>query len=162
MTNGLPQMERTGSGDWHVDITTLPVQVRDGDSVQVVSMVSIRRIQDGSFIWWMLLPGMGTHSDLVPLIVTKLKELLGMDKQPRRILMDNGLLFKKLAAQIEVFTTEQQLPIEVIFKAPRRPHATGRIEESPGKMSRQLEKLPGYVDWRRGGSARPDVGSCLL
>jgi hypothetical protein len=74
MTNGLPYIERTGGGDWHMDITTLPIWVRDGDSAK-------------------FLVGVVMQDEVVPRILIKIKELREMHKHPRQIFMDNGSQF---------------------------------------------------------------------
>lgn len=163
MTKGLPHIERTGGGDWHVDITTLPVRVRDGDSAQVASIVSIRHLHDGSFLWSKLLAGIGLGNEVVPQILAKIRELLDLHEHPSRILIANRSAFGGLADQLNALIGKLQLPlpIRVVLKEAWKPRSTGRIEASVGKMNRQLEVLPGYVDWRRGGSARSDVDKLL-
>src|SRR5690349_7293303 len=128
MKTGLPQMERTGSGDLHVDITTLPVRVRDGDSAQIASMVSIRHLEDGSFLWWMLLLGTGTHREVVHLIVAQIRELLKLHEHPRRILIVNRSAFRGLADQLHALVGKLELQIQVYVKVPGLPRATARIE----------------------------------
>jgi hypothetical protein len=159
MSTRLPKVENKGSGGLHVDMITLPIRVCIDESAHSVQMMSIQDQQDGSFLWWMLLPGTSMHDEVVNQIVAKIKEILVMDKHPRRIFTDNGSSFKNLAKQLKVSTTEQQVPIEVIHVEPGHPRAAERA--SLEVIWDQLKDVPGYVDGRHGGTTRPNVNELL-
>jgi hypothetical protein len=161
MSTRLPNGENKGSGGWHVDITTLPIRVRINEAAHNVKMISIGDQQNGSLLWWLLLPATSMHDEVVNLIIAKMKEIVVTDKRPRQIYVDNGSSFKNLAKQLNVSTTEQQVPIEVIHIEPGRPRAAGRIEASLEVIWNQLNDVPGYVDGRHGGTTRPNVDELL-
>lgn len=152
-----PHMASARDSAWRFDVATLPLPIRVGDSAEAISMLNIRDQEDGKYLGWMLMKQTEVTTKIVGQTMAKIKEVLEKNPHPNYIYIDNGLMARSLVKQLDIFLTEQQLPIQVVNFRSRYPRATARVEASYNDIRTEVAKMQGGAD---GGT--PQSTSMLL